>query len=91
MTVWTALDDATIEKGCVQVIPGSHKLGLFSEHGHTIAPEQEAQYARDALTQANRDRQFGLAVQKEGRQAATAKVNAKATTFFRWTTSRVRI
>jgi phytanoyl-CoA hydroxylase len=47
MTIWTALDDATIAKGCMQVIPGSHKLGLLSEHGHTITPEQEAQYARD--------------------------------------------
>jgi hypothetical protein len=47
MTVWTALDDATIAKGCVQVVPGSHKLGLFSEHGHTITAEQEARYARD--------------------------------------------
>jgi hypothetical protein len=47
MTVWTALDDATIAKGCMQVIPGSHRLGLLSEHGHTITPEQEAQYARD--------------------------------------------
>jgi phytanoyl-CoA hydroxylase len=47
MTVWTALDDATIENGCMQVIPGSHKLGLFSEHGHTITPEQEAEHAPD--------------------------------------------
>lgn len=47
ITVWTALDDATVENGCMQVIPGSHHFGLFSEHGHTITPEQEAQYARD--------------------------------------------
>jgi hypothetical protein len=47
ITVWTALDDSTIEKGCVQVIPGSHKLGLLSEQGHTITPEQEARYAKD--------------------------------------------
>ena len=47
MTVWTALDDATIEKGCMQVIPGSHKLGLLSEMGHTITPEQEAAYCGD--------------------------------------------
>jgi phytanoyl-CoA hydroxylase len=47
MTIWTALDDATVENGCVQVIPGSHKLGLLSERGHTITPEQEALYARD--------------------------------------------
>lgn len=47
VTVWTALDDATVENGCMQVIPGSHKLGLFSERGHTITPEQEAQHCRD--------------------------------------------
>lgn len=47
LTVWTALDDATIAKGCVQVIPGSHLLGLLSERGHTITPEQEAKYARE--------------------------------------------
>lgn len=47
ITVWTALDDATIENGCVQIIPGSHKLGLLSERGHTITPEQEAAYCKD--------------------------------------------
>lgn len=47
MTIWTALDDSTIENGCVQVIPGSHRLGLLSERGHTITPEQEAQFAPD--------------------------------------------
>lgn len=47
ITIWTALDDATIANGCVQVIPGSHKLGLLSEQGHTITAEQEAQFARD--------------------------------------------
>jgi hypothetical protein len=47
VTIWTALDDATVENGCMQVIPGSHRLGLFSERGHTITPEQEARYCRD--------------------------------------------
>jgi hypothetical protein len=44
ITVWTALDAATIANGCVQVISGSHKLGLLSKDGHTITPEQEKQY-----------------------------------------------
>jgi phytanoyl-CoA hydroxylase len=48
ITVWTALDDATVENGCMQVIPGSHKLGLLSERGHTLTPEQEALYCREA-------------------------------------------
>ncbi len=47
ITVWTGLDDAMIANGCMQVIPGSHKHGLFSERGHTITPEQEAEFARD--------------------------------------------
>lgn len=47
ITLWTALDDATIANGCVQVVPGSHKRGLFSDYGHTITKEQEEEYARD--------------------------------------------
>lgn len=33
ITVWTALDPATKENGCVQVVPGSHKQLLNPEHG----------------------------------------------------------
>lgn len=46
ITVWTALDPATIANGCVQVIPGSHKLGLINP-SHTagfLTPEQVAQH-----------------------------------------------
>ena len=45
MTVWTALNDATRENGCMQVVPGSHKLGLLSEYGHVISQEHEQHYA----------------------------------------------
>ncbi len=45
-TVWTALDPATIQNGCVQVIPGTHKLGLLSRFGHTISREQEETYCQ---------------------------------------------
>ena len=31
----------------MQIIPGSHRLGLLSERGHTISAEHEAQYAKD--------------------------------------------
>lgn len=47
ITVWTALDPATVANGCVQIIPGSHKLGLLSERGHTITPQQEAEHCPD--------------------------------------------
>ena len=30
ITLWTALDPATKENGCVEIIPGSHKLGLLN-------------------------------------------------------------
>lgn len=41
VTLWLALDPATTANGCVQVVPGSHRLGLLSERGHTITMEQE--------------------------------------------------
>lgn len=47
VTIWLALDPATKENGCVQIIPGSHKLGLLSEWGHTITPEQEHAYCKN--------------------------------------------
>ena len=44
ITIWLALDPATIANGCVQVIPGSHRLGLLSEPGHLISPEHEREH-----------------------------------------------
>jgi phytanoyl-CoA hydroxylase len=44
ITLWLALDDATRENGCVEVVPGSHRLGLLSARGHTISEEQAARY-----------------------------------------------
>jgi hypothetical protein len=47
LTVWTALDPATVANGCVQVIPGSHKGGLInpSHHSGFLTPEQAARHA----------------------------------------------
>lgn len=39
MTIWLALDPAARTNGCVEVIPGSHRLGLLSAHGSTLAEE----------------------------------------------------
>lgn len=54
ITVWTAIDPATIANGCVQVIPGSHKLGrvnpsdlsgyLTREQMERYCPEDEIVY-----------------------------------------------
>ncbi|HYE04073.1 MAG TPA: phytanoyl-CoA dioxygenase family protein [Planctomycetota bacterium] len=46
MTVWTALDPATIANGCVEIIPGSHRLGLLHEQGHTVTEEHIAAHCR---------------------------------------------
>ena len=42
ITVWTALDPATQNNGCVQIIAGSHKLGLLnpSDMSGWVTPEQ---------------------------------------------------
>lgn len=46
ITVWTALDPATVENGCVQVIPGSHRLGIINPAHHSafLTDEQTAQH-----------------------------------------------
>ncbi|MES2819154.1 MAG: phytanoyl-CoA dioxygenase family protein [Pseudomonadota bacterium] len=39
VTIWVALDPASRANGCVEVIPGSHRLGLLSAHGSTLSEE----------------------------------------------------
>ena len=46
ITVWTALDDATVATGCMQIVPGSYKLGMLAA-GHFIAEADAAKYALD--------------------------------------------
>ncbi|GMV82562.1 MAG: hypothetical protein AMXMBFR7_37460 [Planctomycetota bacterium] len=42
VTVWTALDPATKANGCVQIIPGSHKLGVINpSHGSGFLSEEQ--------------------------------------------------
>jgi ectoine hydroxylase-related dioxygenase (phytanoyl-CoA dioxygenase family) len=36
LQIWTALDDAPEEAGCVEVVPGSHKLGLATPLGGVV-------------------------------------------------------
>ena len=43
VTVWTALDDATVANGCMQIVPGSHKHGVINRN-HFPSPEEQAQY-----------------------------------------------
>src|SRR6185503_2838757 len=43
ITVWTALDPATIGNGCVQIIPGSHRAGLINpSHGSGFLTAEQA-------------------------------------------------
>jgi hypothetical protein len=53
LTCWTGLDDSTVENGCLQYIPGSHRWGLLNkpELGgdlmsimEYLTPEQQSQF-----------------------------------------------
>lgn len=39
ITLWMALDPATTENGCMEVVPGSHRLGLLTRWGSTVSEE----------------------------------------------------
>lgn len=39
VTTWVALDPATRANGCVEVVPGTHRLGLLTTFGSTLTPE----------------------------------------------------
>jgi polysaccharide pyruvyl transferase WcaK-like protein len=39
VTIWVALDPATTANGCLEVVPGSHLLGLLTDEGSTLSLE----------------------------------------------------
>ena len=48
VTVWTALDKTTLDNGCIQICPGTHKLGKIefgstTSDDPTLSPEREAE------------------------------------------------
>lgn len=44
VTIWVAIDDATIESGCMDVVPGSHRHGILSMFGSTVCEEDVARH-----------------------------------------------
>jgi len=48
VTIWIAFDDATPMNGCMQAIPGSHRLGLLSKNGSTLSAEDAARHCPES-------------------------------------------
>lgn len=42
ITVWVALDPATVANGCMEIVPGSHRTGLVTAEGSTLSEENAA-------------------------------------------------
>jgi phytanoyl-CoA hydroxylase len=49
LSIWTALDDATLESGAVRLVPGSHREGLARPMGGNIPAELVAHAGAEAL------------------------------------------
>jgi polysaccharide pyruvyl transferase WcaK-like protein len=47
VTIWIALDPAKKVSGCLEVIAGSHRLGLLSRNGSTISADHAEIYCPD--------------------------------------------
>ena len=43
-TVWMAMDEATVANGCMQIVPGIHKLGVLNE-GHWATEADAEKYS----------------------------------------------
>lgn len=48
LQIWTALDDAPLDGGCVEVFSGSHRLGLATSLGGVVPPDRVAAEGADA-------------------------------------------
>lgn len=44
VTIWVALDPATRANGCMEIVPGTHRLGLLSLYGSTVEEEHVARH-----------------------------------------------
>ena len=42
LQIWTALDDAPVDGGCLEVLPGTHRNGLATPLGGVVPPDQAA-------------------------------------------------
>jgi len=52
ITLWTALDPATIENGCVEIVAGSHHQGLLNTaHGSGFLTEEQSNAASEGQTE----------------------------------------
>jgi len=49
VTCWTAVDDVTVENGCMYVIPGSHRSGILDHDQSWMVGDREDMQVSDAL------------------------------------------
>lgn len=47
VTIWIALDKATQANGCMDVVPGTHRLGLLTTYGSTVGADDVARHCPD--------------------------------------------
>jgi ectoine hydroxylase-related dioxygenase (phytanoyl-CoA dioxygenase family) len=49
VTCWTALDDVTIDNGCLWVVPGSHRGGIVDHDRWTVGGREDKQVREEQI------------------------------------------
>ena len=66
VTVWLALDDATVENGCMRVIPGSHRRGFL---GH-VESDRDGLVLNTAIDDSELDRSTARSIELRAGQVS---------------------
>src|SRR5271168_2568946 len=65
LTVWLAIDESTVANGCLQMVPGSHRIPLYQPVSRTDVPNMLFSACDDAVVREWTERAGVVAIELE--------------------------